>query len=176
MVEPIDPQHRFLGSRHGTLVHRLFEIGLIAKLLDGGLELLAGSSLLLLKASQINHWLQDLIRHEVDRDPSSLWTKVIVHAVHPLSQGTRLFAALLLLGHGIIKIGLVLALYRRRRWAYPLAIVIFALFVVSQLIRYASTRSVWLLSFTVIDLMVIALTWMEFRRTRSVTPWHAVTV
>jgi uncharacterized membrane protein len=154
-------------GRSGTAVHRLFELGLLAKLLDGALETVAALLLLLFKAPQINHWLQELTRHEIEQNRSRLWTALFFHAQHPLSPQTRLYAAAFLLGHGLIKIALVVALLRTQRWAYPVAMVVFSMFVVSQALRYSSTHSAWLLALTVLDVIVIGLTWLEFRRTRG---------
>jgi uncharacterized membrane protein len=70
--------------------------------------------------------------------------------VQQLSTGTKVFAAVFLLWHGVIKVGLVWALLRKQWWAYPLAIVAFGLFLAYQVYRYFHTRSVWLLVLSIL--------------------------
>jgi uncharacterized membrane protein len=43
-----------------------------------------------------------------------------------LSANTQTFAALFLLWHGAVKVGLVIALLKNLRWAYPVAISIWS--------------------------------------------------
>jgi uncharacterized membrane protein len=46
------------------------------------------------------------------------------------------------------------------------ALVVFGLFIVYQLYRYTHTHSIWLLAITGLDIVVIMLTWYEFRHLR----------
>ena len=59
------------------------------------------------------------------------------------------------------------ALFRKYLWAYPLAIIAFALFLAYQLYRYSHTHSIWLVALSALDLFVIAITWLEYRRVRT---------
>jgi uncharacterized membrane protein len=79
-----------------------------------------------------------------------------------------MFAAVYLVWHGVVKVGLVIALLQKRFWAYPAALVAFGLFLVYQLSRYAQTRSAWLLVLSVVDVFVIVITWLEYKRLRAV--------
>jgi len=63
---------------------------------------------------------------------------------------------------------------RGKLWYYPVSLVVFSLFIVYQLYRYSYTQSIWLLFITAVDIVVIVLTWHEYRflqrsrqRTRS---------
>jgi uncharacterized membrane protein len=58
----------------------------------------------------------------------------------------------------------VASLFRERLWAYPAAIVVFALFIAYQMYRYALGPSISMLVLSVLDVIVIALTWLEYRR------------
>lgn len=145
-------------------VHLLFDIGLIGKALDGVLEVVGGVVLLFVTPEQINGVLRALTQHELSADRHDAFTRLLQYSVQPLSSSTKGFAAFFLLSHGLIKIGLVVALRRRRAWAYPIAIVAFGLFLGYQVYRYTHTGSVWLLALSVLDLFVIALTWLEYQR------------
>ncbi len=56
---------------------------------------------------------------------------------------------------------------RKRWWAYPIAILAFGLFLVYQLYRYTHTRSMWLMAMSVVDLFVIVITGLEYKRLRA---------
>ena len=47
-------------------------------------------------------------------------------------------------------------------WYYPIAIIVFILFVAYQIFRFQITHSIWLLAITAVDAVVIALTWHEY--------------
>jgi uncharacterized membrane protein len=84
-----------------------------------------------------------------------------------MSSATEEFAALYLLWHGVVKLALVAALLRRRRWGYLAGIAAFSLFLAYQMYRYLHTRSPELLALSIVDVFVIALTWLEYRRLRA---------
>lgn len=145
-------------------LHALFDISVILKAVDGVLEILGGIVLLLVRPDQIHWVLQAITLHELGEDPNDAVATFLLESVQRVSTDTQMFAAFFLLWHGLIKVGLVVALLRRQLWAYPTAIVAFGLFLTYQLYRYSHTGSVWLLALSVLDLFVIALTWLEYRR------------
>ena len=102
-------------------------------------------------------------RDEFADDPRDLVANFLLRSVENLSVGAQDFAALYLLVHGVIKLWLIVGLLRKKLWYYPTALVIFGLFVVYQLYRYYFTHSVLLLLITALDLIVIGLTWHEYR-------------
>lgn len=155
-----------LRDRNKT-VHVLFDISLMGKGIDGVLEVIGGVVLFLVNPDQIHWMLRILTQRELREDPHDVFAGLLLRSVQHLSTGTKAFAALFLLWHGVVKIGLVVALLRKRLWAYPTAIVAFGLFLVYQVYRYSHTRSAWLLALSVLDLFVILLTWLEYRRLRS---------
>jgi uncharacterized membrane protein len=63
---------------------------------------------------------------------------------------------------------LVASLFRERLWAYPAAIIAFTLFIVYQMYRYVLEPSAAMLGLSVLDVIVIALTWLEYRRLKRV--------
>jgi len=102
-------------------------------------------------------------RHEFAEDPHDVVANLFLDSIQNLTVGTLNFAAIYLLAHGVIKLWLIIGLLRRRLWYYPVAIIIFGLFIVYQLYRYSYTHSIWLLLVTVLDLIVIGLTWHEYK-------------
>lgn len=154
-----------LLNRDGA-VHLFFEISVIAKAVDGVFEIAGGTALLFVGPAQIGRLVRALTQHELSEDPHDFIAGLLVHSVQHLSKATTIFAAVYLLSHGLIKVGLVAGLLRRLQWAYPTAIAAFGAFLGYQLYRYAHTGSAWLLALSFLDLCVIVLTWLEYRRLR----------
>ena len=147
-------------------IHLLFDISLWAKFVDGVLEIIGGVLLLLVNPDQINHIVRLLTQNELSEDPNDFVATHLFHAANHLSSGTKVFAAIFLLWHGVVKVALVWALLRKHLWAYPIAMIAFGLFVAYQIYRYAHTRSAWLLVLTALDVFVIVITWLEYNRLR----------
>ena len=85
-----------------------------------------------------------------------------------MSVSGQRFAAFYLLGHGVVKLWLIIGLWRERLAYYPIAIGVFALFIVYQVYRYSFTRSVLLLLITLVDVVVIWLVWMQYHDLRQI--------
>ncbi len=150
------------------MVHILFDISVISKGVDGALEIVGGALLCFVSPAQITHIVRILTQHEFSEDPNDLLAGYLLQAAKHLSTDAQIFVAVYLLGHGVVKAGLVIALLQQRFWAYPAAILAFVLFLVYQLYRYAQTRSTWLLVLSVVDVFVIIITWFEYQRLRAV--------
>jgi uncharacterized membrane protein len=107
-----------------------------------------------------------LTQEELVEDPRDVIANYLLHSAQNLSIGTQLFVAFYLLSHGSIKLWLIIGLLRQKLWYYPTAIVVFGLFIVYQLYRFSFTHSAWLLLITEVDVIVIALTWHEYKYLR----------
>lgn len=156
-------------AKHGSdkTVHLLFDIGLIGKAVDGMLEIIGGIVLFIVNPGQIDGLLRMLTLHELGTDRHDAVANLLLHAAQHLASGTQTFAAFFLLWHGAIKVGLVWALFLKYPWAYPVAIFAFTLFLAYQFYRYSHTHSIWLVGLSVLDLFVIAVTWLEYKRLRT---------
>ena len=148
-------------------VRRIFRLGILVKGFDGALEVGAGLVLLLFKPGQLDAWVVLVTAPELSEDPGDWVANSLLHLATVLSVSTELFAALYLLSHGVVKVLLVLSLWRERQWAYPAAIALFSLFVVYELYRFSRTQSPWLAGLAVLDAGILALTVLEFGRLRT---------
>lgn len=146
------------------IVHMLFDFGVIAKGIDGTLEIIGGALLLVVQPDQLRLVARVLTLHELTEDPRDVVANYLWHASQHLTPRAATFGALYLLWHGGVKVGLVTALLLRQGWAYPAAIAAFSLFLVYQLYQYAHTHSPELLVLSVLDILVILLTGLEYRR------------
>lgn len=149
------------------IIHVLFDIGAIGKGVDGVLEVIGGALLFVTPPVQIHGVVRFLTQHELSEDPHDLVATYLLNSTQDLAASAKVFAATYLLWHGIVKIALVTALLLRRQWAYPAAILAFFLFLLYQLFRYSHTRSPELLVLSVLDVLVIVLTCLEYIRLRS---------
>ena len=150
------------------LIHVLFDIGAVAKGVDGVLEIIGGALLFQVNPGQLHHVARILFQHELSEDPDDVIATYLLHTSQHLSAGTTTFAAAYLLWHGLVKVGLVMGLLLGRRWAYPTAIAAFLLFLAYQLYRYTHTYSPELLVLSAFDVFIIVLTWLEYTRLRAV--------
>jgi uncharacterized membrane protein len=145
---------------------RVFEIGIIGKGLNGAAELIGGLLLLFLTPDRIHHLVASLTQGELSEDPHDFVATHLLHTAGGLSGKTLLFGAVYLLAHGIVKIVLVIALLLNKLWAYPWMIVVLVLFIGYQSYRIALTPTAGLIALTVFDLVIVVLTWREYRRQR----------
>ena len=155
------------SARRGRWIHRLFEIGIVMKGIDGVLEIAGGILLFLVSADRIGAWARILTRAELKEDPDDLVANYILHSSSHLSASAQTFGAVYLLVHGVIKVALVAALFLGLRRAYPTAIAAFGFFLVYQAYHFAQSRSPELLVLSAIDVFVIVLTWLEYARLRD---------
>jgi uncharacterized membrane protein len=155
------------ASLSSRVVHVLFDISAISKGVDGVLEIVGGALLLLVSPIKVHNIVRMLTQHELSEDPHDLVAKYILNSTQHLSRSSQDFAAMYLLWHGVVKVALITALLLKRRWAYPAAIVAFLLFLIYQLYRYSHTHAPELLVLSLVDVCVIALTWLEYQRLRT---------
>jgi uncharacterized membrane protein len=153
-------------------IHLAFEIGVILKGINGLLELIGGFLLLWMGPGTIQNVVARLTQNEISEDPHDFIATHLRDAAHLLSANGRIFAAVYLLAHGVIKGLLVYGLLRDQLWAFPTGIAVFGAFAVYQMYRYAIAPSggAWLIALTVLDVAVILLTWAEWRRVKQARP------
>lgn len=158
-------------SDERTIWH-LFEVSLWIKAGFAAIEVLGGITAYFLSHDFLVHVASVITQGELAEDPHDLVANYLLHATERLSIGTQHFAAVYLFAHGAIKLWLVIGLLRRRLWYYPTALALFAIFIAYQVYRFTFTHSVWLLVVTAVDLVVVALTWHEFRYLRRQLALH----
>lgn len=143
--------------------HEIFRVGITIKGIDGVLELIGGVLLWLVKPDTMSHAVRFLFQHELSRDPQDFLANHVLHATQHLEGENKLFAEIFLLSHGLIKITIVTALWLDQLWAYPMAMIIFSGFGVYQTYRWAHTHSSFLALLTIFDVVIVYLTWIEYR-------------
>ena len=150
-------------------VHEAFRISLFAKGAFALIEIVGGIITFFVSQQVVSQVATIVTEGEVTTGPDDAVTTALTNLAQDTSGSTQHFIALYLISHGIIKLLLIFGLLKEKLWAYPLSLVVFALFVVYQIHRYFSTYSFLLIVITVFDLIVIALIlneWNAMRRAR----------
>jgi len=165
-VEAPNHADRRSQEHRRDLLDKTFDLTLVLKGLDGLLELVGGILLIVISPTTINHLAQQLTQHELSQDPNDFIAHRLLRLTANL-HNTQLFGALYLLTHGSVKIIIVIGLFRRQRWAYPVAFVFLGGFVIYQVYRLTYAPSAGLAVLTAFDLLIIWLTWREYRRMKA---------
>lgn len=148
-------------------LHLAFEITLILKGIFALLEILAGIVAYFITQDFLLRFVVAITQDELTEDPRDFVAHYLLQTAQDFSISSQHFTSLYLLSHGIIKIFLVVGLLRGKFWFYPLAMIVFALFILYQFFRFSVTHSLWLLVVTLLDIIVILLTWREYRYLRQ---------
>ncbi len=146
------------------VLHYLFELGVFLKFLNGALEVIGAVFLFFNTPQSLSKLAARLLTNELLEDPKDLVANTLLQAVKGLTPNAQIFASVYLLIHGIVKVGLVIALWKKKLWAYPLAGVVLGLFTVYQLYLFSHSRSPFQLFLTAVDVLILLLLWSEYRR------------
>lgn len=155
-------------------LHQVFEISVLLKGLNGLLECAAGIALYLVSTQTIVSLIYRAAHHELIARPHNFLAQHLMGAAQQFSVATKSFYSAYLVGHGVIKLVLVVGLLRGWRWSYPVAIVALAGFVTYQLHRIWLTHGVLLAVLTGFDVFLIAMIWHEWRASQTVRPDRAL--
>jgi uncharacterized membrane protein len=158
------------AMRTQARIHRVFEIGLVLKAVHSVLEIVGGILLLAVSQERMLRIANLLTQEELLRDPNDRIAHYVVEVAHDLSTSARTFAAFYLLSHGLIKLVLIVEILRKRHWAYPAFIIALAALITYQSYKLLHGMSIGLAALTVLDAMVLVLTWHEYRVVRATPP------
>jgi len=146
------------------LLHYFFELGIALKFLNGLLEVVGGIFLFLSTPESLSKLAAKLLTNELLEDPKDLVANTLLHAAQQLSVNAQIFASVYLLIHGFVKVGLVIALWKKKLWAYPLAGIVLGLFTVYQVYLFFHSGSLFQVFLTAVDVVILLLLWSEYRR------------
>ncbi len=153
-----------IADRRADILHRVFTLGIWLKGFDGVLEIVGGGLLLVTSPRALSWLVMVLTQHELIEDPHDWIATTLRQTAAQLSVSTQLFDSLYLIGHGLLKLLIVAGLWRGYRWAYPLAIGALSLFIAYQTYRLSYHFAVGLLVLTLFDIVIVGLTWREYRQ------------
>ncbi|HVB19907.1 MAG TPA: DUF2127 domain-containing protein [Candidatus Paceibacterota bacterium] len=141
-----------------------FDLALILKVVDGGLEILGALLILVVPSSLVLRIARFLTVGELSQDPGDFMATTIRNAAHAFAVHTHYFVALYLALHGAIKVLLVIGIFAGKRIAYPLFMGALAIFGTYEAYRGFMLQEMLLQVLAVFDLSLLVLTSYEYRR------------
>jgi len=150
-------------EKYKKIIHDSFLIGVILKGINAVLEIIGGIAIFFVSKSGINWFIKMITVNELTEDPHDLLANYLLKIAHDFSLNILIFSSIYLLSHGIVKLVLVWALLKRKIWAYPTAIAVFVGFIIYQVYRYSHTGSFTLILLSLLDFIIIILTYIEYR-------------
>lgn len=152
--------------------HWLFEAGAIIKALDGIAEFALGLFFFFASAQIVNGLIFSLTGDELTEQPRDWFTQLLFHSWDGFSASAKTFWAIIFVGNGIIKLLLVLALFKEKFNAYPYIAFAFALLAAYQIYHIIGSPSLILSILTVFDVIFIVLIIQEYYFQRAKALYH----
>lgn len=143
-------------------IFRIFEVGLLIKGLNALIEVLSGFFIWFVNKAFIVTLFLNLTQSELSDDPKDYLANFIVNTASAFSTSSQYFFAGYLIVHGLIKIFLIVGLFRKKLWAYPLSICIFTVFIIYQFYEYYLNGSAWLLFLNFFDILIVMIAIYEY--------------
>jgi len=149
-------------SKRLPLLHYAYLAAILVKGVDGALEALAGMIIAITGPERVYEWVIRITAPELSGHHPAL------HAIRSgatrLAESSHEFVIFYLLVHGVLKLGVVVALLRGGgRLVFPIASLILGAFVVYMGSELARHWSGWVLSFLLFDLLTLLLVLNEWR-------------
>ncbi len=144
------------------MVHFVFRLTLVVKGVFALGETLAGFLLIYFTPPRVRELVHYILATDIGREYIHFWKEYLLDFGYAYTVGTQLFAIFYLVSHGAIKYIIVVLLWQERLWAYPLSVASLVGFIVYQLYRYQFTHSFMLILLTILDIVIIILTFVEF--------------
>jgi uncharacterized membrane protein len=142
--------------------HEFFIISICIKTLTGLVETASGFLLLYLSPAVLTGILNRLSRGEQLEVPQDFFLVYAHQYLNHLTAGTKNFAGLYILAHGIINLFLVLGLIKEKTWAYLVAVGVLCSFMFYQIFRIAINHSLLLSLLTIFDALFVIVIWHEY--------------
>jgi len=148
-------------------IHLFFEVSLWLKAIMAVLEIVGGILAYFVSRQFLLNLVIIATRGELAEDPRDMVANYLLQTAEHFSISEQHFTAFYLLGHGIVKLFVIVGLLRQKLWYYPVGMVVFGLFIVYQLYQFSFTHSLWLIFVSALDAVVVLLTWHEYRYLRG---------
>ena len=149
------------------IFHIGFEIALLIKGINGLLEIIGGILLFFITPERLNRFIIFVTKGELGKDPNDVIANWFIQLGNNFSISSQYFGIYYLMSHGIIKLVIITLLWRKKLWAYPLSVVVFIAFIAYQIYEYTISGSIFMILLTILDIIVIALTIIEYRSIKA---------
>jgi uncharacterized membrane protein len=155
------------GCMRELAIRRIFRVSLLLKAAHSVLELVGGVALYVASNDAILRLTRLVTSNELLEDPNDLVANFLLKTAESLSLDQKSAASIYLFSHGAIKLFLVVMVLRDRPWAYPLFMIALVFLIAYQSYQLTLGFSPWLAVLTAFDVVVLWLTWHEYRLNRA---------
>ncbi len=100
-------------------------------------------------------------------DPHDIIANYLLTMAQGFGGTSKLFAALYLIGHGIVNGLIVVGLWKEKTWAYPISFIVLGAFTVYQIYLLTFGYSLGLVILTILDVVILLLAWHEYRTLKN---------
>lgn len=146
------------------MLDRLFDLTLFLKAAHAVFEIVLGFLLLTVSRGFITRNATSIVNREFNRSSTEGVARVLLRAIDNFSLELKIFFAIYLLAAGCINLLLIYGLVKKKLWVYPTAMVVFFGFIVYQSYRFMRTGSVWLLALDLLDIVLITLIFIKYKK------------
>lgn len=150
-----------------NIIHKSFLVSIFIKGLDGFLELIGGISFLIINPTKWYELVKTVTRVELLEDPNDIVANYLISISSQFNHSFQIYASIFLLSHGLIKLFIIFSLLKKKMWAYPVALIVFSIFAFYQIYLYILNPRFSLMILTIVDALVIIITYMEYKRVKS---------
>jgi uncharacterized membrane protein len=154
-------------NKKDEIVHKIFELGILIKGIDGVLQVLGGILLMFFNPIRLNKLVVFITQHELSQDPNDVIVNYVINLSNSFSINAQHFGVIYLISHGLVKLILYLLLLNNKRGAYPIAIISLIAFIFYQMYRYSISSSIFMLILTFFDIIMVVLTLIEYKNTKN---------
>jgi uncharacterized membrane protein len=155
------------SARQRTWTHWLFMASILAKGSLGLIQIATSAAIFMGFVDRLPMLLQSVVASELAEDPNDFLAARLMTFANALPSTDMTFYTYYFAAHGILHVTVVAALIYGSLWAYPAAIAVLGIFVAYQIFEWVAVGGTMLLVLTAIDLIVIGLTFIEWKRRRS---------
>ena len=153
-----------MNDRRERQLLELFDIGLLLKAAGGAIEI-AGSFLVLFMPRAIVARIADLVTQgELTGDSDDFVGTHLRELAHQYAVHAHYLLASFLFLDGVLKIALVILVFKRYRYAFPIFIGGIALLAMYEAYRGVRTNNLFLDAIVVLDILLIMLAAHEAKR------------
>lgn len=156
-----------MSKRSDNIVHVSFDIGILLKAIEAIIEILLGIGLIFITPTIMEN-VGDYITEFMTNAP---FADIMAEFAYSYSVDAQRFIVFYMLSHGIVKLVVIFMLWRQKLLAYPLSIGMFSFFIIYQIYHHETINSFILISLTILDIIMIVLTVLEYRRLRAEGKW-----
>lgn len=143
-----------------------YHLGLWIKATQASLEIVAGILFYIINTNKLTTFILTAAHGEIAESPHGMLPNLLIKSVDQFSAAGKYFIAFYLLSHGVVKLFIIVGLFLKKPWAYPVSVVGFSALIFYQTYHFLINHSMALLLFTIMDLIILGLIIYEHRKVK----------